>query len=236
METTDRIEDLLEEVIEETKKTDNENEIVEEDNLDDLLEEEEIEYQDYSEDDDEENLEGFIPQTIDISGEIKLDEVNLEEYLKNTYSFKETQQKTFEEYKKEELEKKDIKAIYNLYNKGEKLNGFDTFDDFLKYKRTNHVFFITIGLPFEKTLFDIETKLFICKTFTSADYLRMIKEVPEADTDFSLFNRYLISSCVLYPEILNEEVDNLELGIQDVLIPALMKHSRLNTNYDIQRL
>lgn len=231
MDTAEKFDELLEEVIEETKQTEEEN--AKEENLEDLLEEEDIPEDFYEEDDD---FEGFIPQTIDLNNEIKFDEVKLEEYLKTTYAFKETQQKTFEEYKKEELEKENIRIIQKMYDDGYTLKGFNTFDDFLQYKRNNHIFFITVGLPFEKVLFDIDIKMFICRSFTSADYLKMLKETPEAEIDFALFNRYLISNCVLFPEITENEVDNLELGVQDVLIPALMKHSRLNANYEVQRL
>ena len=233
MDTAEKFDELLEEVIEETENNTDENvNIDDEENLEDLLEEDDIE--DYYEADDE--FEGFIPQTIDLNSDIRLDEVKLDEYLKATYAFKETQQKTFDEYKKEELEKEDIKTIKKMYDEGHILKGFETFDDFLKYKRGNHIFFVTVGLPFEKVLFDIDIKVFICRAFTSADYLKMLKETPEADVDFSLFNKYLISRCVLFPEIPENEVENLELGVQDILIPALMKHSRLNSNYEVQRL
>lgn len=232
MDTAEKFDELLEEVIEETNQVSDEDETIEEENLEDLLEEEEI-TDPYDEEDD---FEGFEPQTIDLNDEIKFDEVKLDEYLKATYAFKETQQKTFDEYKREELEKEDIKTIKQMYDDGYKLKGFDTFDDFLQYKRGNHIFFVSVGLPFEKVLFDIDVKIFICRSFTSADYLKMLKETPEADVDFALFNKYLISKCVLFPEIQEDEVDNLELGVQDVLIPALMKHSRMNTNYEIQRL
>ena len=226
-ETT--LEELVEEVIDETK---DEEDI----DLSDLLEENEENDEEDNSYDDDENYDGFIPQTIDLNSDLKFDQATLDEYLKNTYAFKETQQQTFEEFKKAELEKDEIKTILELYNKGYTLKGFDTFDDFIKYKKANHIFFVTIGLPFEKVLFDIEPKLFICRSFTSADYLKMIKEAPESEIDFGVFNRYLISNCVLFPEIPNDEVDNLELGVQDILIPALMKHSRLNSNYDVRRL
>lgn len=233
MNTTEKFDELLEEVIEETNQVSEEDETTKEENLEDLLEEEEEITDPYDEEDD---FEGFEPQTIDLNDEIKFDEVKLDEYLKATYAFKETQQKTFDEYKREELEKEDIKTIKKMYDDGYTLKGFDTFDDFLQYKRGNHIFFISVGLPFEKVLFDIDVKIFICRSFTSADYIKMLKETPEADVDFALFNKYLISKCVLFPEIPEDEVDNLELGVQDVLIPALMKHSRMNTNYEIQRL
>lgn len=225
-ETT--LENLVEEIIDETEE---ETDV----DLSDLLEESDEEDDDASFDDSE-NYEGFIPQTTDLNGELNFDRATLDEYLKNTYSFKEVQQQTFEEFKKKELEKEEIQSILELYDKGYKLKGFETFDSFIEYKKANHIFFITVGLPFEKILFDIEPKLFICRSFTSADYLKMLKEAPEAEIDFGVFNRYLISNCVLFPEIPNNEVDNLELGIQDILIPALMKHSRLNSNYDVRRL
>ena len=115
MDTAEKFDELLEEVIEETENNTDENiNIDDEENLEDLLEEDDIE--DYYEADDE--FEGFIPQTIDLNSDIRLDEVKLDEYLKATYAFKETQQKTFDEYKKEELEKEDIKTIKKMYDEG----------------------------------------------------------------------------------------------------------------------
>lgn len=168
--------------------------------------------------------------------DIDITPFNIDKYLSDYYSFKEVQGMDFEEYKNKELEKPDIQAIQEIYNKGLKLKGLETFDDFILFKKKNHIFAITIGLPFEFDLFDIEPKIYICKAFSSADYSKMITANPDAERDMEYFENYMLSECILFPECTMEDIPTMETGIIDILLPAVMKHSRFNSNHKIIRL
>lgn len=166
-----------------------------------------------------------------------LESFDIDKYLKDNYSFKEIEELSFDEYKQKELEKPDIRVIEKIYNQGQHLKDLETFDDFLKFKKQNILIFsIRFGMPFEYELFGLEPRIFICKAFTSKDYLDMIKGNPDADKDIDYFNDYIISSSVLYPILRLEDVSKLEYGILDLLLQMILKHSRFNTNYKVERL
>lgn len=167
----------------------------------------------------------------------KLDSFKIEDYLKDNFSFKEIDSMSFEEYMDRELENPHVKEISVLYDKGFKLKGLDTFEEFMKYKKENgHIYMITLGFPFEYEMFGIEPRIYVCKAFTGKDYYKMINENPDAEQDLDYFNNYILSSCILFPELRPEDIERLETGVIDILLPAILKHSRFNSNYRITRV
>lgn len=224
--------ELLKEVTEELDK-ELFNDESEEDNidLDDLLEEEEI---DDTEDNDPVDLSEYFNKSAD---DYQMDSFKIEDYLRDNFSFKEIDNMPFEEYMDKQLENPHVKEIMVLYEKGFKLKGLDTFEDFIKYKKNNgHIYMITLGFPFEYEMFGIEPRLYVCKAFTGKEYYQMIKENPDAEKDLDYFNNYILSSCMLFPELRLEDVERLETGVIDILLPAILKHSRFNSNYRITRM
>lgn len=207
----------------------------EEFNEDDLLEEisDDEDYNDEEKEKDVDLSEFFNKSSEDYVP----DSFKIEDYLHDNFSFKEIDNKTFDEYKFEQLGNPQVKEIEVMYEKGFKLKNLDTFDDFIRFKKENgYVYTITIGLPYEYELFGLEPKIYICKAFNSKDLDMMLSENPAGDQDLEFFQNYIISSCVLFPEIRMEDVPKLEIGIVNVLLPAILKHSRYNTNYSITRL
>ena len=231
MEEFKDTEELIEEIMEE-------DEIVQQENTDDelldLLEEEPNEEDEYPEQ--EERTASLINEFRDYE-EDELDDFDIDKYLMDNFSFKEIESIPFEEYKEQELQKPDVQTVLKLYERGLKLKGLDTFDDFLQFKKKHvYVYLVTIGLPFEYQMFGLEPKIFICKAFTTADYSAMLKVNPEADKDIDFFNDYMLSECILFPEFRMEDIPKLEIGITDVLLPMIMKNSRFDANYQIKRL
>lgn len=223
-------EEILNEIEEEFNEV--EDDIAEEsDDILDLLEETPTE--DFEDEERFDLIEAELSQEDDFD----LEDFDIDKYVNNNFFFKEISTIPFEEYKQKELEKKDIRSIGLLYEKGYKIKGMDTFDDFLKFKReNNNIYVMTIGLPFEYEVFGIEPKLFVYKSFSNKDYLDMLSSNPDAEKDLDYFNRYMISKCILFPEINMDDVAKLEVGIVDVLLPAIMLHSRFRANYNIKRL
>lgn len=244
----DNLENIIDEIVSEKEKDDKDEKPITEEELKDIVDKETSD--DIEDDDFLELLEetpdedGFVEEDLDLLKEdfpeedLKgLEGFDIDKYLKDNYAFKEIEELSFDEYKQKELAKPEIRVIEKIYNQGQHLKDLETFDDFLKFKKQNILIFsIRFGMPFEYELFGLEPRIFICKAFTSKDYLDMIKDNPDADKDLDYFNDYIISSSVLYPILRLEDVSKLEYGILDLLLQMILKHSRFNTNYKIERL
>ena len=228
MEEIKDTEELIDEIMEESILDTSEDDLL------NLLEEEPDE-NDYSEEDEDRTFD-LINEFGD-EDDIELNDFDIDKYLMDNFSFKEIESMPFEEYKEQELQKPDVQTILKLYERGLKLKGLDTFDDFIKYKQKHvYVYLVTIGLPFEYQMFGLEPRMFICKAFSTADYSAMLKVNPGADKDIDFFNDYMLSECILFPEFRLEDISKLEIGITDVLLPMIMKNSRFDANYQIKRL
>lgn len=228
--------ELIEEILEEF--TDDKNE------TDDLKEygEEIAEEYDYSleelldedEDEDEENNNEEYTNEEDE----KENEIDITKYLQENYSFKEIDKLTLDEYIEKELEKPVVREIKKIFDDGLSIKNFPTFEELMQFKKEyNNIFIVEIGTPLETEFFGVPQEFYICKTFRKQDYEDMIKSIGDIeDISVSTFNDFIISNCVLFPELRIEDIPKLKYGVFDVLLPAIMKQSRFETSNRIIRL
>lgn len=170
--------------------------------------------------------------------ENEIKQFDISKYLQENYSFKEIDKLTLEEYIIKELEKPIVQEIKKIYDNGLNIKNFPTFEELMKFKKEyNTIFIVEIGTPLEEDFFGIPQEFYICKTFRKQDYEKMLQTIGDFDEiSISTFNDYIISNCVLFPELRIEDIPRLKYGVFDVLLPAIMKQSRFETSNRIIRL
>lgn len=217
------IEKIIEEQIEETIKDD----IVEDDLIEeDLLEEEYVE-----EDDQEDEV------TLRDLNNNTTDEFDANKYLQENYSFAELDDMSLEEFIEKELEKPRVRELKEMIDSKSHIKGFPTFEEVMLYKKTHGgLFIIVVGLDFEQEVFGIPVEIYLCRTIKDEDHVEMLEANPEAETDLEFMKKFLLSKAIIFPHIRMEDVPKLKVGVIDILLPAVMKHSRYNPNHKIIRL
>ncbi|WP_297407809.1 hypothetical protein [uncultured Cetobacterium sp.] len=162
---------------------------------------------------------------------------NIDEYVQENYSFEEIDMMSLEEFIEEELKKPQIQSLKILIESNQHISNSPTFEEIMNFKKTHGgIFVIVIGLDFEEEVFGIPKETFICKTIKDKDYTEIFKKNNDAEEDFEFMKKELISRSVLFPPIKSSDVDRLKIGIVDVLLPAILKHSRFTTSHKIIRL
>lgn len=166
-----------------------------------------------------------------------LDDLNLSKYLQENFSFAEIDQMSLEQYISEELNKPSVKVLKELLETEKHPKGFPTFEELMTMKKEhNSVFIIRVGLDYEQDVFGIPTEIYVCRTLKSKDHKDMLKELPQGEDENDFMGKFMISRSVLYPELRLEDIDKLKVGVVDVLLPAIMKHSRFNPNHQVFRI
>lgn len=205
------------------KVLDEKNDVV----VDDILLEEEL----------VEEVEGKEEITLrDINNNI-VDEFDVNKYLQENYSFAELDDITLDEFISKEMEKPQVRNLKMLIDSKSHLKDFPKFEDIMLYKK-NHggVFIIVIGLDFEQEVFGIPVELFVCRTIKDSDHVEMLEKNPNAETDLEYIKKFMLSRAILFPYIREEDVPKLKVGVVDILLPAIMKHSRYNPTHKIIRI
>lgn len=205
------------------KVLDEKNDVV----VDDILLEEEL----------VEEVEGKEEVTLrDINNNI-VDEFDVNKYLQENYSFAELDDITLDEFISKEMEKPQVRNLKMLIDSKSHLKDFPKFEDIMLYKK-NHggVFIIVIGLDFEQEVFGIPVELFVCRTIKDSDHVEMLEKNPNAETDLEYIKKFMLSRAILFPYIREEDVPKLKVGVVDILLPAIMKHSRYNPTHKIIRI
>lgn len=205
------------------KVLDEKNDVV----VDDILLEEEL----------VEEVEGKEEITLrDINNNI-VDEFDVNKYLQENYSFAELDDITLDEFISKEMEKPQVRNLKMLIDSKSHLKDFPKFEDIMLYKK-NHggVFIIVIGLDFEQEVFGIPVELFVCRTIKDSDHVEMLEKNPNAETDLEYMKKFMLSRAILFPYIREEDVPKLKVGVVDILLPAIMKHSRYNPTHKIIRI
>lgn len=165
------------------------------------------------------------------------DEFDVNKYLQENYSFAELDDMTLEEFISKEMEKPQVRNLKILIDGKSHLKDFPKFEDIMLYKK-NHggVFIIVIGLDFEQEVFGIPVELFVCRTIKDSDHVEMLEENPNAETDLEYMKKFMLSRAILFPYIREQDVSKLKVGVVDILLPAIMKHSRYNPTHKIIRI
>lgn len=217
----DDIKKEIEEIIEASIEIDDE-EIVESD----LLEEENIE----SEETDEE----ITLRDLNLKAEQEFD---ANRYLQENYSFAELDDMTLEEFIEREMERKEVRMLKDIIESKKGIKDFPTFEEVMLYKKTHGgVFIVVVGLEFEQEVFGIPIEVYICRTIKDKDHVEMLERNPDAESDLEFMKKFLLSKSIVFPPTREEDVPKLKVGVIDILLPAIMKHSRYNPNHKIIRL
>lgn len=172
----------------------------------------------------------------DINNNI-IDEFDVNKYLQENYSFAELDDMTLDEFISKEMEKPQVRNLKILIDSKSHLKDFPKFEDIMLYKK-NHggVFIIVIGLDFEQEVFGIPVELFVCRTIKDSDHVEMLERNPDAETDLEYMKKFMLSRAILFPYIREKDVPKLKVGVVDILLPAIMKHSRYNPTHKIIRI
>lgn len=220
--------EIIEELIDEKIIKNPQDETIDLDLLEELEDVEQLQVEDQA------NYDNVTARDMNLNQDVDFD---IDEYVQENYSFEEIDMMSLEEFIEKELKKPQIQSLKTIIESKQHLDNYPTFEEVMNFKKIHGgIFVIVIGLDFEAEVFGIPTETFICKTIKDKDYTEIFNNNSNAEEDFDYMKKELISRSVLFPPIKSEDVDRLKIGVVDVLLPAILKHSRFTTSHKIIRL
>lgn len=193
-------------------------------------------------------LDKIIGEEPKVEEEIKVVEAKQEEQKEDYFDVDElfSKKETSEIIKSEELEDsttleafmvKELMNEKNLEIKDllENSPGLPSFAEFLEWKFTHKdIFLVDIGSPLETILYGSTMDKFFITTFKSDSYYDFIETYGSISKNKRAYFKFLIEKCLLFPKNLN--LDSTPAGVTELLIGAILKNSKLESDFEIKRL
>lgn len=168
------------------------------------------------------------------------DEVEHQEPVKQkiTETVKTEFDKSLEKFIEEQLKKEEIQELKKQTEEKYWIESkYPSFEKIMELKQQyKNITLVEIGDQLEEAVFQIAPAMYIIKPMPQTMYQKFIMEYGAIAANITEFTKYSISECVLYPEIDNTDIEEMSVGVGDLLSNEIYKFSRFASTKKITRI
>ena len=141
-------------------------------------------------------------------------------------------------YINEQLKNKEVLALKKRTEEHEWIkNNYPSFEKIMDLKRIyKNITIVEMGDSLEQTLFALEPKLYIIRAMPQSVYQQFLANTGTIAENIIAFTSYSILECVIYPELDEEDVEQIPVGVGDILTNEINKFSRFASTKKITRI
>ena len=133
-----------------------------------------------------------------------------------------------EKYIEEQLKNPDVLELKKQTESEEwKENNYPSFEKIMELKQQyKNITLAEIGDKLEEAVFKIKPSLYILKPMPQHKYQDFIANVGSIAANLIAFTQYSIRECVLFPELDDIDLEEMPVGVGDILTNEIWKVSR----------
>lgn len=144
---------------------------------------------------------------------------------------------SYEEFLEKELLKKEIQDLKAKTEDSTYPMFYPNFETIMKFKHEyKNITMIEIGDKIEETYWDIPSQMYLIKPLSYIAYMNFLEEVGSISSNLGAYYRMMMKECILFPEIDENDIDEMPSGVADILINQLNKMTRFDTVKSVQRI
>lgn len=143
-----------------------------------------------------------------------------------------------EKYIEEQLKNPDVLDLKKQTESEEwKENNYPSFEKIMELKQQyKNITLAEIGDKLEEAVFKIKPSLYILKPMPQHKYQDFIANVGSIAANLIAFTQYSIRECVLFPELDDIDLEEMPVGVGDILTNEIWKFSRFASTKKITRI
>ena len=143
-----------------------------------------------------------------------------------------------EKYIEEQLKNQDVLELKKRTESEEwQENNYPSFEKIMELKQQyKNITLAEIGDKLEEAVFKIKQSLYILKPMSQHKYQEFIANVGPIAANLIAFTQYSIRECVLFPELDDIDLEEMPVGVGDIITNEIWKFSRFASTKKITRI
>ena len=143
-----------------------------------------------------------------------------------------------EKYIEEQLKNQDVLELKKRTESEEwQENNYPSFEKIMELKQQyKNITLAEIGDKLEEAVFKIKQSLYILKPMSQHKYQDFIANVGPIAANLIAFTQYSIRECVLFPELDDIDLEEMPVGVGDIITNEIWKFSRFASTKKITRI
>ena len=143
-----------------------------------------------------------------------------------------------EKYIEEQLKNQDVLELKKRTESEEwQENNYPSFEKIMELKQQyKNITLAEIGDKLEEAVFKIKQSLYILKPMSQHKYQDFIANVGSIAANLIAFTQYSIRECVLFPELDDIDLEEMPVGVGDIITNEIWKFSRFASTKKITRI
>ena len=143
-----------------------------------------------------------------------------------------------EKYIEEQLKNQDVLELKKQTESEEwQENNYPSFEKIMELKQQyKNITLAEIGDKLEEAVFKIKQSLYILKPMSQHKYQDFIANVGPIAANLIAFTQYSIRECVLFPELDDIDLEEMPVGVGDIITNEIWKFSRFASTKKITRI
>ena len=143
-----------------------------------------------------------------------------------------------EKYIEEQLKNQDVLELKKRTESEEwQENNYPSFEKIMELKQQyKNITLAEIGDKLEEAVFKIKQSLYILKPMSQHKYQYFIANVGPIAANLIAFTQYSIRECVLFPELDDIDLEEMPVGVGDIITNEIWKFSRFASTKKITRI
>ena len=114
---------------------------------------------------------------------------------------------------------------------------YPSFEKIMELKQQyKNITLVEMGDKLEEAIFQIKQSLYIIKPMPQTKYQNFIANVGAIAANITEFTKYSIAECVVFPELDETDLEEMPIGVGDILTNEIWRFSRFASTKKITRI